>query len=271
MRASKSPKRLQQRSVSQTSAEVPRGQPEIRIGRLFVVCARGRACSCACCSLARVGVGGVAEPSAAELSAPRGAARAHAHTCVCAHTHVYACVCVFCAGRCGVGRVQISQCRFLSRFRSDFLLPFRPGTERPGDGSPRRESWRRNPQPGLRSTMHSRESEANLCICARVNAPGKRTSDLSSSAGGTSWFHSGAEPELGHSSFLLLAEEHSSSNPQPPFCSCFLLTLTVSLPRFRAQEFHGEQQRRGAKHQPSDSRQGLLGLDGFRPPQRRGV
>lgn len=174
MRASKPPKRLQQRSVSQTSAEVLRGQPEIRIGRLFVVCARGRACSRACCSFARVGVGGVTEPSAAELSAPRVAARTNTHACVSTCVRV----CVFCAGGCGVGRVQISKRTFLSRFRSDFLLPFRPGTEKSGDGSPRRESWRRNPQPGLRATTHPRELEANLCICARVNAPDKRSSEL---------------------------------------------------------------------------------------------
>lgn len=42
-------------------------------------------------------------------------------------------------------------------------------------------------------------------------------------------------------------------------------------PRFCAQELHGEQQRRRTECQPPDSRQGLLGVDGLRPPERRGV
>lgn len=47
--------------------------------------------------------------------------------------------------------------------------------------------------------------------------------------------------------------------------------LPTSPPRFRAQELHGKQQRCRTERQPSDSRQGLLGLDGFRPPQCGGV
>lgn len=47
--------------------------------------------------------------------------------------------------------------------------------------------------------------------------------------------------------------------------------LLLLAPRFRAQELHGKQQRQRAECQPPDSRQGLLGVDGFRPPQCRGV
>lgn len=63
-----------------------RGQVEILIARLFVFCARGRLCSRACCSLACFSVGGVAEPSAADLSTPGGCGIAvfiHARACVC--------------------------------------------------------------------------------------------------------------------------------------------------------------------------------------------
>lgn len=61
-----------------------RGQAEIMIARLFVFCARGRLCSRACCSLACFGVGGVAEPSAADLGTPGDCGVAvFIHACVC--------------------------------------------------------------------------------------------------------------------------------------------------------------------------------------------
>lgn len=68
-----------------------RGPVEMRLGRLFVFCARGHLCSRARCSLAHVGVGGVAEPSAAKLSTLGGAARTHTHACL--STRVRVCVC----------------------------------------------------------------------------------------------------------------------------------------------------------------------------------
>lgn len=51
----------------------------------------------------------------------------------------------------------------------------------------------------------------------------------------------------------------------------FFYHLPTSPPRFCAQKLHSKQQRQCTECQPPDSRQGLLGLDGFRPPQRRGV
>lgn len=75
----------------------------------------------------------------------------------------------------------------------------------------------------------------------------------------------------------LLAERPLSSWRKPPPGTASAPPTPVfphfsaSPPRFRAQELGGEQQRRGTERQPSDSRQGLLGLDGFWPPQRRGV
>lgn len=60
---------------------------------------------------------------------------------------------------------------------------------------------------------------------------------------------------------LCFPSTHSLPSPPPPPCP----------PRFCAQELHGEQQRRRTECQPPDSRQGLLGVDGLRPPERRGV
>ena len=54
--------------------------------RLSVHCARGRLRSPACSSLARFSVGGVAEPSAADLGTPGGCGVAvftYASVCVC--------------------------------------------------------------------------------------------------------------------------------------------------------------------------------------------
>lgn len=67
---------------------------------------------------------------------------------------------------------------------------------------------------------------------------------------------------------IFFRERLSSTSP---FAPPFFPHLPASPPRFRAQELHSQQQRRRPERQPSDSRQGLLGLDGFRPPQRGGV
>lgn len=73
-------KRFSQTEISKKS----RGQAKIMIARLFVFCARGRLCSRACCSLACFGVGGVAEPSAADLGTPGDCGVAvFIHACVC--------------------------------------------------------------------------------------------------------------------------------------------------------------------------------------------
>lgn len=193
-------------------------------------------CSRAGCSLARLSVGGVAEPPAADLGTPGGVGLL-----------VHAC--------CEVGRVQISKARSLSTFRSDVLLRFREARRRKGQ--------RKNPKPGVKVIMRSRELETHLCVNGRLNAPDKQI----------------CCPPLG---------EHPCSTPEcqkptrkQPFhlprnapskaLAVVFPHLPTSPPRFRAQELRGEQQRDRTAHQPSDSRQGLLGLDGFRPPQRRGV
>lgn len=105
---------------------------------------------------------------------------------------------------------------------------------------------------------YSREWTTDLCVYSRVNARGRQANDRLSSTSKTSSF------QLEKTSSWL--RSIASAPPTPVFPH-----FSASPPRFRAQELRGEQQRRRTERQPSDSRQGLLGLDGFWPPQRRGV
>lgn len=112
--------------------------------------------------------------------------------------------------------------------------------------------------------MYSRDLTTNLCVYSRVSVRGRAANDRLSSAGRTSSF------QLEKTSSWLRST--ASDPPPPPHTHTPVFPhFSASPPRFRAQELRGEQQRRRTERQPSDSRQGLLGLDGFWPPQRRGV